>query len=1108
MKKMSATYSRFSCNHTRQSFQLNQVTKLAVIPLLSLAVASCGANNGVEQTAKPQKTVSGKVANPYWENPEMFAENKMPARAHFFSFESSALADINDRTSSENFLSLNGSWQFNWVKTPAERPSNFYKTDFDSSTWDKITVPGNVERQGYGVPHYLNIEYPFPANQPYIPHDYNPVSSYIKEIDLPKNWQDKKVFIHLGAVNSAMFIWVNGEKVGYSQGSKLPAEFDLTKYLHAGKNKIALEVYRWSDGSYLEDQDGWSLSGIERDAYLYATPQTRVEDFTVVSDLSNDYQDGLLSVNIDLENQNKAKDLTVITTLYDGETQVFRQDKAVVVDGKKQVNVKAKVSDVKAWSAETPHLYTLKMIVKDSSGKTLEAINQTVGFRNIKMENGLFLVNGKAITIRGVNRVEHHPEGGRTLTRESMEKDILMMKENNINSVRTAHFPNDSYFYELADKYGLYVMDEANIETHKYMQTGNRPEKRQQQDDPDAKVIKKQNQKKKFDRPASQRKHHLGYKPEWEAAHVDRVARMVERDKNHASIIYWSLGNEAGLGTSFERATEWIKANDASNRPVTYGGWGTVNGHTPLDYVDIYTPMYDSVSELKDYAKKKRKQPLIQAEYAHAMGNSVGNLNLYWNTIYAHEQLQGGYIWDWVDQTFIETNDKGQKFWAYGGDFNDGKSNRHFLANGLIQPDRTPNPHLAEVKKIYQPVYFDDFDVATSQVTISNHYNYIDLAHLDFAVSVTENGVVIANAPLADINLAAGSSKKLAINLPTFTQKSDAEYHITISARLKEGGDVLLPAGHEIAWQQFALTEPVPAATSKTIGELNSQESAQGVLISGDDFKVMFDKTTGELSSYQYQGTELVEAGFTGNFWRIPTDNDNGWGIKHKTRVWNNATLKQTLSSFDVQKVNEQQLKITTTHVLANKAANFTMSYTVKGDGHIDIDSSLNLSRGKLPTMPRVGIHMQLPGEFSELTWFGRGPHESYVDRKESAAVGQYHSSVDQQVHDYVVPQETGNKTDVRWLTLTNNNGLGFEVTSDKLFGFSAVPYEKYDFYKIGSVPGHSVDAPFKNTTSLRLDYKQMGVGGDDSWGATPYPEFMIPANNYQFSFSIKPVSR
>ncbi len=1096
-------------NGITQSFKQNRLQKVAMIPLISLALISCGNEEALSSKAESDVSkVADITPDPYWENPEVFQENKQPARAHFFAFESAELADNNDKSQSANFADLNGQWQFYWVKTPAERPVNFFETSFDSSAWNDITVPGNVERQGYGVPHYLNIEYVFPANQPFIPHDYNPVSSYIKNIELPNDWQGKQVFIHLGAVNSAMFIWVNGEKVGYSQGSKLPAEFDITEFVKPGANKIALEVYRWSDGSYLEDQDGWSLSGLERDVYLYATPKARIADYTVTSDLDESYQTGLFALNVELENTDKAQNVVVTSALFDGDVEVFSQEKSIKLDGKSSVDINAQVKDVKPWSAETPNLYTLKMTVKDQAGNTLEAVNQSVGFRNIKMADGLFLVNGEVVTIRGVNRVEHHPHGGRTLTKEIMEKDILLMKENNINAVRSAHFPSDSYFYELADKYGLYVMDEANIETHKYMQTGNQPAKRQQQDDPDIKVAKKQAPKKKFNRAQSQKKHHLGFKPEWEAAHIDRVSRMVERDKNHASIIFWSLGNEAGLGTSFEKATAWIKENDTT-RTVTYGGWGTVNGHTPLDYVDIYTPMYDSVKELNDYASKKRPQPLIQAEYAHAMGNSVGNLNLYWDAIYAAEQLQGGFIWDWVDQTFIETNAAGKKYWAVGGDFNDGKSGKHFLANGLIQSDRTANPHLAEVKKIYQPVYFSDFDKASKQVVIKNHYNFLDLSHLDFSVEVQENGVVIASSPLAAINVAAGESSTQTIKLPSFTEKQDSEYHIIITAKLKANGDVLLPAGHVVAWEQFALTAPANA-NSANIESAKAQvkvtKTDDAVDVSGAGFSLSLDKKSGLLTSYKLDGTEIVNEGLSGNFWRIPTDNDNGWRMPNKSRVWNKASVNQTLSSFDVKPLSKQQVQITTVHTLANEAANFTMVYTINGSGQVEVSSSLELLRKKLPVMPRVGLHMELAGDFSELTWFGRGPHESYADRKESAAVGKYQSKVSEQVHDYVKAQESGTKTDTRWVNITNEQGLGFKVTSAELFSFSAVPYNKFDLYDTKSIPKHSAEVPFKDATALRLDYRQIGVGGDDSWGATPYKQFMTSADNYKFSFTFTPI--
>lgn len=1073
---------------------------LAKVCLLSsIGVAGVAGLSACQQL---HTDVENAAQPPIWQNPEVFAVNKEPGRAHFFAYESLALAAAKDLSASSQFLSLNGQWQFNWVNKPADRPLDFYKTDFDTSGWGNIQVPGNVERQGHGIPHYMNIDYVFPANQPFIPDDYNPVSSYVKQIELPENWQGQQVFIHLGAANSALFVWVNGEKVGYSQGSKLPAEFDITKYVHAGQNKIALQVFRWSDGSYLEDQDGWSLSGLERDVYLYATPKTRIEDYTVSSSLDDSYQTGKFSLDVDLKHHdNSHQAATIKTALFDGKTNIYQKTKSISAD-QSSVDFSADIANVKSWNAEQPNLYRLQIELLDQNGKTLQAIEQNIGFRRLEMKDGLFLVNGEAVTIRGVNRVEHHPEGGRTLTRESMLKDVQLMKANNINALRTAHFPNDPYIYELADQYGLYVMGEANIESHKYMQIGNQPDRRQQIDD--AEVKKKP---KNFNRAENQKKHHLAFKPEWQAAHIDRVQRMVERDKNFPSVIFWSLGNEAGLGTAFEKSAEWIKHNDVEHRPVTYGGWGTVNGHSIVEYSDIYTPMYDFVHELKDYAKEKRDRPMIMAEYAHAMGNSVGNLDKYWNVMYAHEQLQGGFIWDWVDQTFAEVNKDGKTYWAYGGDFGEAKSNKNFLANGLIQPDRTPNPHLYEVKKIYQPVYFSDFNAKTGEFTVTNHYNFKDLSDLDFSWFVTKNGVEVAKGTLPQLKIAAGNSKQVKLDLSKLKLAANAEYHLTVKAVIND--QPLLPAHHTLAWQQFALTKPVlQASKANSTKPLKLAETEAQLTLSGQNFAVQFDKKLGLMTSYKVAGTELMQSAITGNFWRVVTDNDKGWGLHKKTK-WLNASTQQRLLSFSATRLSAGKVQVVTEQQLAQSVATLKITYVINGRGMVNVSSQLQPIAKKLPPIPRVGLHFEMPGQFNQINWFGRGPHENYADRKQSAAVGLYQGLVSEQIHDYARPQESGTKSDTRWFTVTNAQGLGLKFTSNKLFAFSALPLEKFDLYDFKTQPKHSAEVEFKDATTVRLDYKQMGVGGDNSWGARPHKEFMIPSNKkYEFQFTLAPVKR
>jgi len=1049
--------------------------------------------------AKTKTEGLSEVKEVIWEQPEIFEINKLPAHASFFAFESESLAKENSKHNSENFIDLNGDWYFNWVERPDERPVNFWKLDVDNRDWKTIKVPGNWEFQGYGKPHYVNIGYVFPANQPFIPHEYNPVGSYVKYIELPESWHDKRTYIHLGAVNSAMFIWVNGKKVGYSQGSKLPAEFDITDYVKAGNNKIAIEVYRWSDGSYLEDQDGWSLSGIERDVYLYATPQTRIKDFKVVGDLINDYKDGQLSLAIDLQKylDSSGDAWSLSATLSEKGKELFSSNKIIEKQFKEtSINFQTAISHIKPWTAETPNLYELTLVLSNKNNKVKQVISTAIGFRNLIVKDGLFLINGVPVTIRGVNRVEHHPTQGRTLTKELMEQDIVLMKQLNINAVRTSHFPNDPYWYELADKHGLYVLGEANIESHQYMQMGNANNE--------------------------QRKYHLGYNKSWFAAHLARVSRMVERDKNHPSVILWSLGNEAGLGTAFEDAAKWIHENDAT-RPVTYGGWGTVNGHSVIDYVDIYTPMYDFIEELTDYVATKSSKPLILAEYAHAMGNSVGNLYKYWQLINKEPQLQGGFIWDWVDQTLVKTNEQGKRFWAYGGDFNEGPNDKNFLANGLLQADRTLNPHAHEVKKIYQPVNFSDFDKNNLQVKLSNYYNFRDLCHLNFQWQLNVEGVKFAggNFVVDDVEkVKAGKNAIIQLSflksvLEKLTSTEDKDIIITFSAYMKDKANPYFKADQKVAWTQFEFTNEFSVLSTNENPDMFSHDNtinveqtiANEIVISdkSNTFNYKFDKLNGKLVSLYFNGLEYITDGLTGNFWRVPTDNDRGWDMQNKLKVWNEASSQQKIISIQANKLNQHQVEVITVTRLANNIAELTLSYLITSTGEVNVTAKLHLLKQELPIMPRVGIHMQLKGDFNQLEWYGRGPHENYSDRNKSAEIGRYTDAVATQMHDYSRPQETGNKSDVRWLKISNTKNRGITIKSNRHFNFTALPLQKHDLYVFDDIPRHSADVISADVTTLRLDMLQMGVGGDDSWGAMPHHEFLIPADNYQFSFKLSP---
>lgn len=1015
-----------------------------------------------------------------WENPAVLEINREPTRATFFAFETRELAESADPSRSGYFRSLNGRWKFHWVRKPADRPMDFWRADFDASDWPEIDVPANWELQGYGVPHYVNIDYVFPADQPRIPHDYNPVGSYLRDFDIPASWDGRRIVIQFGAVSSAFYLWVNGEKVGYSQDSKLPAEFDITRFVHTGSNRVAVEVYRWSDGSYLEDQDAWSLSGIERDVYIYATPRQYLRDFTVTSDLDEDLHTGIFGLDVEFGGADNDGDWSLEVSLADDGRRVFR------VRTRSNV-ISRRIRNVRPWSAETPDLYDLTIVATNNATGQREFIRRRIGFRNLRVAGGLFLVNGVPVTIRGVNRIEHDPKGGHVISREGMREDIRLMKELNINAVRTSHYPDDPYWYELTDEFGLYVMDEANIESHEYMQRGNQG-----------------------NQPGQREKWQLGFQPEWEAAHLDRISRMVERDKNYPSIIWWSMGNEAGLGTSFEKGAQWIHANDPS-RPVTYGGWGTVDGPSVVDYSDIYTPMYDFIHELIDYAESHPDKPLVQVEYAHAMGNSLGNFQDYWDVIDAYDVLQGGHIWDWVDQTLYKTNEKGKTIFAYGGDF--GPSPRpdsdNFLANGLLQSDRSFNPHAWEAKKVYQPIRFLAVDAAKGLFNVRNRHNFIGLSGFALRWRVEGNGVTVATGEGPAVKAAAGETAPLRLELPQIERQPGVEYFLTLEAVAKSGTVPLLPAGYVVAWDQFELPyEAAPPTPSGTESAPTSHDSGDALNVEGKDFAIRFDKTSGEMTSWMVDGDELLLRGLRPDLWRAPTDNDSGqqWA-QSKLVVWKWATNNPKLSSFDVSQVSAETL-IATDYVLGDNIARYRIEYFISGAGEVRVRGEFEPLRAELPVIPRVGMNLVLKGEYSHLRWFGRGPQETYPDRKTGAAIGLYESTVVEQYHDYSRPQETGNKTDVRWMEVTNDAGRGLKVRAAVPLNMSALPVETSDLDhdRSGNVPNrHGGDVELRDIVRLNVDLKMMGVGGDNAWGAKPLTKYQVVPQRYEYGFTLIP---
>ena len=1039
-------------------------------------------------------TTSLNAQPPDWENPFVVEINKEPARASFYGFESEALAEKGDRTGSRYYRLLNGDWKFSWSENPAGRKAEFYREDFDVSGWKSIPVPSNWQLHGYGYPIYVNISYPFadprapftdlagkPA-PPKVPRDYNPVGSYKTIIDIPASWEGRRIVLHFGAVSSAMYVWVNGQKIGYSQGSKTPAEFDITRYVRNGRNDLAVEVYQWSDGSYLEDQDFWRLSGITRDVYVYATPRSRIGDFVVRAGLINEYKDGELVLDVDLVSE-KTAELRVEATVTDNGRTLYRDSKKLPVNGKATVTFKKDFPSVRRWSAETPDLYTLKVALKDTTGQVLQAFTKRIGFRSSEVRNGSFLINGQPVYLKGVNLHEHHDVTGHVVTEATMIKDITEMKKHNINAVRTSHYPQSERWYELCDEYGLYLVDEANIESHG-MGYGE----------------------------AS-----LAKNPRWMGAHLKRIERMFERDKNETSVVIWSMGNEAGNGINFYEAYKWLKSRDDS-RPVQYERalkeWNT----------DIFVPMYMKIPDIEKYAKENPDRPLILCEYAHAMGNSVGNLQDYWDVIERYPALQGGFIWDWIDQGLLARSSGGQNYWAYGGDFGPAgvPSDGNFVINGLVFPDRTIHPALMEVKKVYQDIGFKLAKASEGELTITNKHFFKDLSGYKLRWRLLRNGIAVGTGETEFPETAPQTTSGIKLALPEIT---DGEHYLQVEAVLKKAA-APLPAGHAAASEEFKLSgfafaESPEVRVESFAGSPDETLSAvrQGDLLSikGRRFEMEMDASTGLIRSYSFNGRKLIEQTVTPNFWRAPTDNDFGNRMQVRHGGWKKAGKRRVLENFsfdEVELAGSNGKKVTglitaeAVFDLPDVSAKLRMAYRIKGNGEVLVTTEISGIPENDPGMPRFGNILTLPESLNRVTWYGRGPFENYQDRNTAAFVGRYSSTAEEMYVPYIRPQENGYRTDVRWINLTDSSGSGIRIDGLGLLSFSALRYAIEDLDGGDVRGGHTFDLKEHPHVFLNLDYKQMGVGGDDSWSARTHDEYMLlPGRDYKFSYVISPIS-
>jgi beta-galactosidase len=1041
----------------------------AVLALGALALAGSAADGPLAAQGAPFPRDLEEV--------NLYGRNRLPPHAFYIPHASLSAALTRERERSPWYRSLNGTWRFRYVDNAPDRPVGFWRDDADLRGWDSIAVPGNWEVQGFGIPIYTNILYLYPPNPPFVPHLGNPVGSYRRSFTVPDTWRGRRVILHFGSLKSAGWVWVNGREAGFAKGSKTPAEFDVTDLLRAGENTVAVQLYRFSDGDYLEDQDYWKISGIERDVFLYAVPDTHIRDFWARPTLDSTLRRATLELDVTLTRAGpgRAGAVRVGARLLGPDGRPAAAPPGVRIPAgavaETTLTLRADVPSPARWTAETPTLYTVVLALLDARGDTTEIITQRVGFRRVEVRGGLLLVNGVPIIIRGVNRHEHDPVTGRYVTEESMRRDLALMKQANINAVRTSHYPNDPRWYDLADEYGLYVIDEANIESHGM---GFHPDTT------------------------------LGNNPAWQFAHLDRTMRMVERDKNHPSVIIWSLGNEAGDGVNFVATSAWVHRRDPS-RPVHYE-----RTRGEARHVDFVSPMYPPIERLVAYAQTWHDRPLIMCEYAHAMGNSEGNLQDYWDVIYAHPQLQGGLIWDWVDQGLAARTARGEPFFAYGGDYGPPgtPSDANFLFNGLVGPDRTPHPHYYEVRKVYQPIT-TRMPGAPGTVRIVNRYGFRDLAHVGLRWALTADADTLARGERADLAVAARDSAEVALGLPDVHGARGAETFLTVEYVLKRD-EPFRAAGTVIAWDQFELPAAVSEGASRaaTPDAVLAEDSAR-IVVTGPRFRVMFDRALGTLASLTWDGTELIRTGPEPNFWRAPTDNDFGNGMPRRQRVWRRAGPDRHLERIVARQDGRGRVTVEIAESLHAGGARLFTTWAVYGSGDIVMRQRFVPGDTSLPDLPRLGLRLTMPAGFDSVAWFGRGPQENYWDRKTGAAVGLYRSAAADLYHPYGRPQETGTRSDVRWMAVSDAAGTGLLAVGAPLLEASALNVLQGDLDEgQAKVNRHPTDVRRRPLTELRLDWHQMGVGGDNSWGAMQHAQYRLPSKVYEWGVRLRPFAR
>ncbi len=1048
-----------------------------------------------------------------WENPMVNQINRLPAKATFYSYESVDLAKANIREDSKLFMSLNGDWKFNWVAKPEDASNSFHDIGFDATGWKTIDVPSNWEMRGYGRAIYTNSTYPFFSDFPNINHHDNPVGHYIKTFNVDESWGDKDIILHFGGVSSAFYVWLNGEFVGYSEDTRLPSEFDITKLAKKGENKIAVKVFRWSDGSYLEAQDHWRLSGIEREVYLRAEPKVRLSDFAIRTDLDNNYENALLQIRPEFIANIKNKyiekighfgdaplhttvdDWTLSTQLIDatgntiGDEHIMKLEKYFGEKYPQRDNVyfgliETEVKSPRKWSSDDPYLYTVLFTLKDANGQFVQSTSTKVGFREVKInDRGQFLVNGNPVKLIGVNRHDHSSVNGKTLTRAEMEKDVQLLKQFNFNAVRTSHYPNDPYFYDLCDAYGLYVMDEANLESH-----GSRGQ--------------------------------LSNVPEWGGAYLERATRMVERDKNHTSIVMWSLGNESGTGANHAAMAGWIKDFDPTRYLHYEGAQGNPkltkdkNYQDPdytslidLPWVDVISRMYPSAQDLQDLLDKSVDdgRPVMMCEYAHSMGNSTGNMKTYWDVIYRNDRAIGGYIWDWIDQGILQKDEKGKAFYAYGGDFGDKPNSGSFCLNGIIASDRTPKPEIYECKKVNQPVVITTSDATQGEFKILNRHHAVDLSRYDLNWVIIESGRVVQKGTLPTLSTAPYATDDFKVKFKTPKLKSGQEYFIKIMGRLKEN-TLWEKKGYVVFQDQFKLNYSIPETSTMTSDTALVVDDADNMVsIKNNLVGLKIDKSTGYINSYTCIGVRVLSAPLKLNFWRAETENDEAYrralGLS-KELDWMKAGDMLNVENIAVSEEGKGKVVVQVDGHIESPKTDVSLTYTILGSGEIKVDYNVTIDGGA-PDAPRVGMTFDISNSYRNLTYYGKGPQANYQDRNYAAEVGLYSGNAKTLSYHYAYPQEYGNHTGTRWFKIQNTSGKGVLVKGEEPLSFSVVPHGIENLQEAN----HINELSDRKVLTVNIDLKQMGVGGDDSWSmkARSHEAYRIKPGNYKYSFYLVP---